>query len=77
MSTGQRTGWFWPTIHRQFYSYMIESSEIIDTTNRSSIPTKTQTKLGSLYVVPIAYYCRMKSTDNVHWPNIRLVLANR
>jgi hypothetical protein len=76
MSTGQRLGRFWP-VHRQFCSYLIESSEITDQTNSESIPTKTQTVLPNLHVVPITYYYRMESTlDNVNRARIVLVLAS-
>jgi hypothetical protein len=76
MSSKQILGWLRPA-HRQFYSYIKKSSEIIDTTNSNSIPTKTQTVLHSLYVVPITYYYGMESTaDNVYQTNIGLVLAN-
>jgi hypothetical protein len=35
----------------------------MDTTNISSMPTKTQTVIQCCYVLPLTYYYRMESTD--------------
>jgi hypothetical protein len=76
MSTGPILGRCWP-VHRQSYGDMEGYFEITDPTNISSIPSKTQTVLQSLYLVPITYYYRMQCTpDNVYRPKMGLVLAN-
>jgi hypothetical protein len=65
---------FWQ-LHTKLYSSKHESNEITDATKSRSTPTKTQTILYSLYVLPTTYSQRMESSPYVYQPNISLVLA--
>jgi hypothetical protein len=76
MCTDPKSVSFWQ-LHTKLYSSNKHEStnEITDATKSHSTPTKTQTMLQSLYVLPTTYSERMESSPYVYQPNISLVLA--
>jgi hypothetical protein len=54
MSFGHILGIFWP-IHRQLYSYVARSSEIMVQNNSRGTSTKISTHLARWYVLPYTY----------------------
>ena len=72
--TDPTSGQFW-SLHRKFYSLKDGWSQIKDPTNGSSTPTKANTMLQSVHVLPNTYFYRMEPKNYVYRPNIRLVLV--